>query len=272
MGDQCRHLGAVLVRARLEGQQLVRVHPLQRVPQGLADAGVVHGGPGDDRPVVVQLPDDRTGVARVEATEVLDPVRHRAGLVERGQPVPVVHVGAASGRPGRQMITQTPFQLEVSLVSLLVDQHLGAVRIGRLIMDHGEQRRPGGRALEAELGHEPGRVVAVVGVVELVPDVPDVHGAAAEVVGVVVVGVGERATGGVGPRRVQLGHDGRQQLGVVPVTPAATGQLLAPAPLDVAPDVLVVAVPHRQAGSGESRVTASRASATTSLRSGSSSL
>ena len=46
---------------------------------------------------------------------------------------------------------------------LLVDQHLGSVRVARMIMDHGEQRRPGGRTLEAELGHKASRVVAVVG-------------------------------------------------------------------------------------------------------------
>src|SRR4029450_5839634 len=42
-------------------------------------------------------------------------------------------------------------------------------------------------------------------------------------------------------------HDLRQQVQVVPGTPRPAGERHPPAPLDVSPDVLVVAVPHREA-------------------------
>ena len=135
-GEPCRPLARRVVVhdqrghpvPRLHGDERVGVDAPQHVPERLADAVAVDGGPGDHRPVVVELPHDRAGVVREQAAEVLDPVPDGTGLVELADPVPLVDAS-----PPRQVVTEAALQLEVAVGGLLVHEHLRAVRVERLV-------------------------------------------------------------------------------------------------------------------------------------------
>src|SRR5699024_2615516 len=109
-----------------------------------------------------------------------------------------------------------------------------------------------GRPLIAELGGEARHGVAVPGVVVVLlggPGHPVVHGAVVGVARILGQGPGVGAGGGVAAGGVEIGPVGRVQLGVVGEPPAgAFGVVLLPAPVVVALDVLVAAVPVDQRG------------------------
>ena len=147
------------------------------------------------------------------------------------------------------MRRQAALELAVAVRGLLVHEHLGCpYGSSGSSWTTASQRRPGRRALEAELRHEAGLVVAVGRVVALVPDVPDVHGAVRGSFGCRYSPKLYGDAGRVGPGRIELGDDRRQQVAVVAVAPGPVAEHRWPAPVLVAPDVLVVAVPDHQAG------------------------
>ncbi|MFE4957171.1 hypothetical protein ACFRCW_24570 [Streptomyces sp. NPDC056653] len=104
--------------------------------------------------------------------EVPDAEGDRAGLVELGEPVPVVEGPARL----RQVVAEAAEQFGVAVLGLLV---VGEQRgVGReSAADGAPQGGVGGRALEAEFGDEAGDTVRVGAVVGPVPDVPDSHAA-----------------------------------------------------------------------------------------------
>src|SRR5690606_26894028 len=146
-----------------------------------------------------------------------------------------------------QVVAEAAHQLAVAVDGLLVVEDEGGVG-GQVAGDGAAEGGVRGRALEAELGDEAGRVGGVVAVVLPVPHVPDVDGAGGLVLRRVGGVGGEGTAGDVRPRRVELGHDGRQQLAVEGGTPAPAFQLVLPAPVGVPLQVLVVAAPQHQAG------------------------
>src|SRR5665213_2469501 len=147
-----------------------------------------------------------------------------------------------------EMGLETAGKLAVSVVRLLMQQHSRRIRRERVVVDRTCERGPGRRPLEPELRNERGNIAPVGGVVEVVPDIPDVHRAVSRIVGWQAVGERVRRSGAVWPRRVELGDDRRQDVGVIAPTPGLIAEVLLPAPVLVAPDVLVVAIPQREAG------------------------
>src|SRR5690606_7098947 len=170
-------------RGALDGEEAVGVEAAEGVPEGFASAVAVDRGPGDDRPAVVELPEDRAHAVRHERAEAFDAEGEGAGLVELGQVVPVVEGGGRG-----QVVAEAAHQLAVAVDGLLVVEDEGGVG-GQVAGDGAAEGGVRGRALEAELGDEPGRVGGVVAVVLPVPDVPDVNGAGGRVL---------RRVGGVG--------------------------------------------------------------------------
>src|SRR5450830_1219942 len=237
----------VAVVAALNGDRPVGVGVAQRVPERLGALVAIDGRPGCHGPAVVELPDDGSGGPWPPRPVVLDRVGDSAGLVELCGPVPVGEVGGDS-----QVRRETAVELAVAVLGLLVQQEDGVLlgeRRAVRIADRALEGCPRRWGLEPELGAEAWDLVAVDGVVDAVPHLPLVVRA---VVDIVRVDDGERLAGGaraaldVRPGRVELGDDGREQLGVVTVSPRRAGQLLRPAPVHKAPEVLVAAVPQNQ--------------------------
>ena len=208
------------VVARLDGHQPVGVGVPQRVPERFADPVAVDRRPGRDRPAVVELPDDHPLVRGCHERRCSMPNADRAGLVHGHGPVPVVDVGRLL-EVGREAAAQ----LEVAVLGLLVAPHPGRGRGQRDVMDRGGQRRPGRRALAAELGHEPRGRAPVGRVVDAVPDVPEVAGPVVRVVRAPPLVERPRAARRVRPGRVQPRHQRGQQLEVVAAAPGEVAEL-----------------------------------------------
>src|SRR5690606_25656513 len=134
-----------------------RVGGLQVEPQRLATYIADGGGPGRDLPAVVELPADGTGRAWPVQAAILQGEAHRVGLVELGGPVPV----AEPLRSG-QVRGEAAVQLAVAVRGLLVQEERPGLLVQGGLVQRTGQGGPGGRALEAELGDEPGSLVAVV--------------------------------------------------------------------------------------------------------------
>ena len=137
-----------------------------------------------------------------------------------------------------------------------------ARRVGRqrLVGDRPAQRRVRRRRLVAELGDEPGPVVAVAACSRRVPHVPDVHGAVRRVVGVQVVGARTTgcpaSTGRVGSSSATIA---RQQVVVVAGAPGAARRAAPASPSRAQPQMFSLLPVHStRLGWAASRTTCSR--------------
>ncbi len=205
-------------------------------------AGAVDGRPGQRRPHVMQLPEDRAGGVRPVRPPVQDAGLDGAHLVPLHQVVPCIEV-----RRHRRMRLQAAPQLVHAAGGLLVVGDAGRGRCHRLVGDRLAQGPPGRRRLPAELGDEPWPGVAIVPVIPPVPHVPRVVCLVCRVVRREGVGPGPGTARGVGPRRVDAAQDLREIGGVVALAPRQiTARPGRPLLRLAQPLVLVVAVPDDQ--------------------------
>ena len=215
--------------------------------QRLPAAAVVDGGPGTDRPGVVELPDQRAHAMGPETAPVGDGGLDGEALLDLAQPdeilEPLGPAEVAEHGGGDALVAAL-----VLLVAL--EDRGGDVPVPGL--GEAADDLEGRVGLEAELRAEPGRdVPVVIEIPVLVPDRPEVHVARAVVVPGIAEGQRPRRGRGGPPvglrvRRQERGLQRPVQPVVVHEVAVAVGAALG-IPGERA-DKLVVAAPERETG------------------------
>ena len=91
--------------ARLDGGQARREEVAGGVPHRLAVAIEVDGRPRNDRPIVVELPDQCTRVDRLKGAHMLHAEAHGLRLLQLACPMPILDIGPIVGRNQPAVLT-----------------------------------------------------------------------------------------------------------------------------------------------------------------------